>query len=78
MSDGDGNTIYAWQVQEPDGRWSMVGALILETMTHTPLVHRDLLLIRRMEVHARAHAKTTSQPLRLAKFTLAEVLEAPA
>jgi hypothetical protein len=72
---GDGNTIYAWQVQEPDGRWSMVGALIPELGTHSPLVHRDLLLMRRLEGTARGHAEATGQPLRLARFDLAELLE---
>jgi hypothetical protein len=71
----DGDTLYAWQVQEPDGQWSMVGALIPGVGEHAPLIHRDLLLIRRLEGLARMHADATGQPLRLARFTLAEVLE---
>jgi hypothetical protein len=70
-----GDTLYGWQVQEPDGRWSLVGALITETMTHAPLIHRDLGIARRLGGHARAHAEATGQKLRLGKFVLAEVLE---
>lgn len=70
-----GDALYAWQVQEPDGQWSMVGALIPGIGEHTPLIHRDLLLIRRLEGLARKHAEQTGQPLRLARFALTEVLE---
>ena len=78
MTDGDGDTLYAWQVREPDGRWSMVGALLPGVGEHVPLIHRDLLMIRRMEGLARNHAEQTGQPLRLVKFGITEVLEAPA
>lgn len=73
--DADGSDLYAWQVQEPDGRWSMVGAFIPGVGDHAPLIHRDLLIVRRLEGYARAHSTATGQTLRLAKFTLAEVLD---
>jgi hypothetical protein len=75
MTLNNGDALYAWQVQEYDGRWSMVGALIPETGTHSPLIHRELMIVRRMEGLARAHAEGTGQPLRLVKFTVTEVLE---
>jgi hypothetical protein len=70
----DGDTLYAWQVEEPDGRWSMVGALIPETGINTPLIHRSYQIIKSFEQLARNHAERTSQPLRLARFVLEEVL----
>jgi hypothetical protein len=79
---GDGNELYAWQVQEPDGRWSMVGAMIpptndlgLPSGAHLPLIHRSLKVVDLMRPFAEAHAAQTGQPLRLARFSLAEVLE---
>jgi hypothetical protein len=71
----DGCTLYAWQVQEASGAWSMVGALIPETFEHSPLIHRNLIIVRRWEGLAHKHAEATNQPLRLARFTLAEVIE---
>jgi hypothetical protein len=75
MSSGDGDALYAWQVQEPDGRWSMVGALVAEFGSHTPLVHRSLDIILQLANYAKSHAATTGQPLRLARFTLDKTLE---
>jgi hypothetical protein len=70
-----GDSLYAWQVQESDGRWSMVGALVPQTGTHQPLIHRRLDIVERFGPLARAHAEGTGQPLRLARFDLTEVLQ---
>jgi hypothetical protein len=74
----EGNTLWAWQVQEPDGQWSMVGALMIApliedtgTSTHMPLIHRKREVVMMMEEMAKGHARATGQPLRLAQFTLA-------
>jgi hypothetical protein len=75
VTEADGSTLYAWQVQEPDGRWSMVGALVPELGTHTPLVHRKMAVVRRFEQLAREHAVRTNQKLRLAKFVLDSVVD---
>jgi hypothetical protein len=71
----DGEVIYAWQVFE-DGEWGTIAAAIGDiVMSPVPLVHRSLLMIRRLEPLARNHAQLTGLPIRLAKFTLTEVLE---
>jgi hypothetical protein len=74
MSDGD--SLYAWQVQEPDGRWSMVAAGF-SVDVQMPLIHRSLEFIQSDTIRAlaEAHADVTSQPLRLAHFTLSDVVE---
>ena len=65
----DGDTLYAWQVQEPDGKWSLVGALIPSLGTHSPLIHRSLDIVRdNFGPLAREHADRTGQRLRLARF----------
>ena len=71
-----GDELFAWQVQEPDGRWSMVAAGI-DSDTQMPLIHRSLDIMERFRPIAELHARTTNQPLRLAKFSLATVLEGP-
>lgn len=70
-----GDHLYAWQVQEPDGRWGMVGTYVVETSCHMPLVHRDYDVIKRLGGYAMSHAIGTQQKLRLARFALAEVIE---
>lgn len=82
MSATDGNEIYVWQVQEPTGDWSMVGAMIppdagpgLPTAVHTVLIHRDRTVAEQLRPLAQMHAADTGQPLRLARFTVTEVLE---
>lgn len=69
-----GDELFAWQVQEPDGRWSMVAAGI-DSDAQMPLIHRSLEIMERLRPFAELHAKMTDQPLRLAKFELATVLE---
>jgi hypothetical protein len=82
MSEGD--TLWAWQVQEPDGKWSMVGAMMPSPVpglpdTHTPLVHRKREVAMMMAQLAAAHSTQTGQPLRLAEFVLKnQWLETPA
>ena len=63
-----GDTLWAWQVQEPDGQWSMVGALL--DGRHTPLIHRKYDVVLMMASMAKTHSERTGQPLRLAEFVL--------
>ena len=71
MGSGDGDMLYAWQCQEEDGRWSMVGAIVMEMGgVHMPLVHRSLDIILQLVGYAQSHAEATNQPLRLAHFKL--------
>lgn len=75
----DGDELWAWQVQEPDGKWSMVGALLPDGLggarnTHAPLIHRRLDVVQMMRDMAEGHARATGQPLRLAHFKLTEVV----
>lgn len=71
MSRGD--TIYAWQEWEPNGDWGIIAAVIpaLGT-TPVPLVMRDPTSALRAEPLARAHAAASGNPVRLARFELAE------
>lgn len=75
MTDDDGSSLYAWQVEEPDGRWSMVGASIGAMGSQVPLIHRDLDFVKQLRPLATAHAEATEQPLRLVHFRLVEVIE---
>lgn len=68
-----GDELWAWQVEEQPDVWSLVGMLV--GGVHMPLVHRSREVVeRQMEPWARKHAEQTGQPLRLAHFTLAEVV----
>lgn len=75
MSETDGSSLYAWQVEEPDGRWSMVAASIGPMGSQAPLIHRSLDIIEKFRPLAEAHAEATEQPLRLAHFRLDKVIE---
>jgi hypothetical protein len=76
-----GDELFAWQVQEPDGRWSLVGAMVGPDLAtgltvHTPLIHRNKDLVAQdMKRMAESHARGTGQPLRLVRFSIAEVLQ---
>lgn len=70
-----GNTLWAWQVQEPSGSWSMVGAFIPAMHTHSPLIHRNERMVRSWKNLAERHAKRTGQPLRLVRLEVVETLE---
>lgn len=73
-----GDNLYAWQVQEPDGRWSMVAVSLRDDMSSAmPLIHRDLQFILRTAEYAERHAGATGQPLRLAHFELHAVIGPP-
>jgi hypothetical protein len=69
----DGTQLYAWQVQESDGRWSMIGVML--DGNHTPLIHRDPQLIEAMRPLAEQHAAQSGQPLRLMQFIGTEVAQ---
>lgn len=69
-----GDELYAWQVQEPDGRWSMIGTQLAGSEMYLPMIHRDLQVIQNMTTLAKNHARQTGQRLRLAHFALSEVL----
>lgn len=69
MSNDGGNTLWTWQVQETDGRWSTVGVL-LEGNRHMPLVGRSERAVRAAEHLAIGHARATNQRLRFATFEL--------
>lgn len=76
MPEYNGDDLYAWQVQEPDGRWSLVGVHIPGLGDGTsPLIARNLDSIMKAKWLAVNHAKETNQGLRLAHFTLAEVVD---
>lgn len=71
----NGDTLYAWQVQEPDGSWSIIGAIVpgLNDMV-MPLVGRSHALMGKVAPIAIDHARITGQRLRFAEFGLDEVL----
>jgi hypothetical protein len=77
-----GDELWAWQCQEQPDVWSLVGVMIPGlakpgVLTHTPLIGRNRDIVeQKMEPWARRHAERTGQPLRLAHFTLAEVVTA--
>jgi hypothetical protein len=90
MSRGDGNVLWGWQSQEPDGRWSLIAmfaATLEESATLTPqqlrervpelavLIHRDPAVARRLRVMALAHSLRFGQPVRFARFDLGVVVE---
>jgi len=67
-----GDDLYAWQVQEPDGRWSMVAAIVGESAI--PLIHRSQEIMSACKPLATKHAEALGQRLRFAHFTLEEVI----
>jgi len=71
-----GNELYAWQVLEPGGDWSIVAAG-LSADHQWPLIHRSHEIIQELKPFAVTHATATKQQLRLARFTLSDVLEGP-
>lgn len=68
-----GDEYYAWQVRDEYDEWTTVGALV--EGTHVPLMVRHLDLVEKVRYLAERHSLSTGQPLRLAHFTLAEVVE---
>lgn len=79
---GDGSELYAWQVQEADGRWGVIsmGYHIQTPRGASPklhldvLVHRDLDVARSMGSIANRHRQSEGKPIRLARFQLTDVL----
>lgn len=70
----NGDALYAWQVQEPDGGWAIVGALVPGIDMVMPLVGRSREAIVRAGPIARTHALEAGQHLRFVRFDLGEVL----
>ena len=69
----NGNELWAWQAQEADGRWSMIGFSIDDA--YVPIIHRSLELIESVRPLALRHVQTgNGEALRLVKLT-AEVVE---
>jgi hypothetical protein len=66
-----GDTLYAWQEQEPDGSWGTIAAVI-PGIGQGPLVMRDSVSIARVRPLAELHAQRTGHPVRCARFDLAE------
>lgn len=69
-----GDDLWGWQVEEQPDVWSLVGAYLPALGSHSPLIHRSRDIVEMMEPLARNHAEQTGQPLRLAHFTLTEVV----
>lgn len=73
-----GDELWAWQERTPDGRWGIVAAQV-PTLAHLlgdspiPLVFRERPLGVEMRPVAELHSERTGNPIRFAKFTLAEV-----
>ena len=61
----NGNELWAWQAQETDGRWSMIG-LSIDDDAYVPIIHRSLELIESVRPLAIRRAQTgNSEALRL-------------
>lgn len=85
----DGNVLWAWQSQDPDGsgRWSII-AMFLGTAEQAAsrdpqpggeflaLIHRDRSIVVAWKEYAQAHKRRWHQPIRLARFHVAETEEA--
>lgn len=74
MSDGD--TLYAWQEQEPDGKWGIIAAIVpVLSSQPVPLVFRGLPVAHKVRALAQAHGQASGHPVRLARFDLGIVME---
>lgn len=79
---GDGSELYAWQVQEADGRWGVItmGYQLDLPGGRTPTLHTDILvhrnerIAREMGKVADAHRQAEGKPIRLARFQITDVL----
>jgi hypothetical protein len=86
----DGNILWGWQSQQPDGSWSLIAMFLAtekQAATMTPeqlrasgtelhvLVHRDPRIARGFRTQAMAHRDRFGQPVRFARFDLAFVVE---
>lgn len=82
----DGSELYAWQVQEADGRWGVISMgyqldLGPERGGLTPKLHLDVLIHRDLDVARRImgpiaakHRQAEGKPIRLARFQITDVL----
>lgn len=76
---GLGDEYWAWQVfDEDDGDWCVVGVMVEQeggNNMHMPLIFRRREQIDQTCSLAMSHSKGTGQRLRLAHFTLADVVD---
>lgn len=72
---GDGDTLWAWQEREPNGRHGVVVAYLPFMGVVGPLVSRTEWAARAMCAVAEAHTLKTGRPVRLARFVLEAVEE---
>lgn len=61
--------MYAWQVQEADGRWGNISAMI-GGLGHAVAIARSPEVAAKLEPIARAHRAGTGKPVRLAVYAL--------
>lgn len=86
----DGNVLWGWQSQEPDGRWSLIAMFVTTAEAAarlTPaqlravapemmvLIHRDPAVARSWRTQAMLHRDRYGQPVRFARFDLNVVVE---
>lgn len=69
------DSMYAWQVQEPDGRWGNISAYIPALKAHGVLISSSSRVVEKMRPIAEAHRRGTGKPVRLVKFTFNEEIE---
>ena len=74
-SPDNGNELWAWQAQETDGRWSLIGLSVDGGDAYVPIIHRSPEFIESVRPLALRHVQTgNGEALRLVKLT-AEVVE---
>lgn len=87
----EGDTLWGWQSQEADGRWSLIAMfattdaelassgsaaeILARAGEMQVLVHRRRSVVEGQRKHALAHFRRFGQPIRLARFNLAGVAE---
>jgi hypothetical protein len=72
MSNGD--VLYAWQIEQPDGAWGIIAAILPWNPDLGPMsfVMRDANLAATVTDLAKAHGEAQGRAVRLGKFRLEE------
>lgn len=66
-----GDTLYAWQEQEPDGKWGIIAVVVPQVAPlPIPLVTRHKGISDMWEPLARSHCKESGNAIRLGVFHL--------